>query len=47
MELEWMYYPRQNQSKKAKYHMISLMWNLRNKIEEHMGEEKEREGSKA
>ena len=26
-----------SQSEKDKYHMISLMWNLRNKTDEHMG----------
>ena len=36
------YYAKQNKSDKEKYHMISLMWNLRNKIDEHMkgGEKK-------
>ena len=27
---------------KDKYHMISLLWNLRNKTDEHMGGGKER-----
>ena len=26
-------------SKKGKYHTISLMWNLKNKTDEHMGRE--------
>ena len=29
------YYAKQNKSEKDKYHMISLMWNLRNKTDEH------------
>ena len=35
-----MYYAKQNQSEKDKYHMISLMQSLRNKIRGH----KQREG---
>jgi len=33
------YYAKQNKSEKDTYHMISLMWNLRNKIDEHRGME--------
>jgi len=29
------YYAKWNKSEKDKYHMISLMWNLRNKANEH------------
>ena len=29
-------------SQKDKYHMISLMWNLRNKTDEHMEGEEDR-----
>ena len=36
-----MYYAKQNKSKKDKYHMISLMWNLINKRDEHGEKEKE------
>ena len=38
IELE--YYAKRTKSEKDKYHVISLMWNLRNKTDEHM----EREG---
>lgn len=31
------YYIKQNKSEKDKYHMISLMWDLRNEIDEHKG----------
>ena len=33
------YYAKQNKSEKEKYHMISLMWNLGNKRDEHGGRE--------
>ena len=31
------HYTKRNKSEKDKYHMISLMWNLRNKTDEHEG----------
>ena len=34
------YNVKQNKSEKDKYHVISLMWNLRNKTHEHRGREK-------
>ena len=38
MELECiMMLHKISRSKKDKYHMISLMWDLRNKTDEHMG----------
>ena len=40
-----MYYAKRNKSKKEKYCMISLLWNLRNKIDEHMGGGKKGETS--
>ena len=35
-----------SQSEKGKYHMISLMWNLRNKTNEYMGGGERRERNK-
>ena len=35
------YYAKQNKSEKDKYHMISLMWNFRNKTNEQRGEKRE------
>ena len=32
-------YAKQNKSEKDKYHMILLMWNLRNTKDEHRGRE--------
>ena len=37
MELRCIMLNEINQSEKDKYHMISLMWNLRNKTDEHRG----------
>ena len=49
MELYCIMLSEISQSEKDKYHMISLMWNLRNKTEEHRGRERkiktEREAS--
>ena len=42
MELECIILSRISQSEKDKYHVISLMWNLRNKTNEHRTK-KERE----
>ena len=39
MELECIMLSEISQSEKNKYHMISLMWNLRNKIDEYRGRE--------
>ena len=39
MELEGIMLSEVSQSEKDKYHMISLMWNLRNKTEDHRGRE--------
>ena len=41
MELEGIMLSDISQSEKDNYHMISLMWNLRNKTEEH-GERREK-----
>ena len=41
MELECIMLSEVSQSEKDKYHMISLMWNLRNKTHEHIGGERE------
>ena len=41
-----MYYAKQNQSENDTYHRISLIWNLRDKIDEHMGEEKKNKRGK-
>ena len=47
MELGCIMLSELSQSKKDKYHTISLMWNLRNKTDERRGkEEKRREGDK-
>ena len=47
MELECIMISKISQSEKEKYHMISLMWNLRNKTDEHIGKEGKRiEGNK-
>ena len=43
MELETIILSEVNQSEKDKYHMISLMWNLRNKMNEYRGKKKKRE----
>ena len=42
------YYATQNKLEKNKYDMISLMWNLRSKTDEHRGREGKinREGGK-
>ena len=40
VELEYIMLSEISQSEKDKYHMISLMWNLRNKTDER----REREG---
>ena len=37
-----MYSAKQNKSEKEKYHMISLTWNLRNEINEHREEKKDK-----
>ena len=37
MELEYIMLSEISQSEKDKYHMISLMWNLRNKTSEQRG----------
>ena len=39
MELEGIMLSEINQSEKDNYHMISVMWNLRNNTEEHRGKE--------
>ena len=39
MELECIMLSEISQSEKDNYHMISLMWNLRNKTEGHRGRE--------
>ena len=39
IELEGIMLTETSQSEKDKYHMISLMWNLRNKTNEHRGVE--------
>ena len=39
MGLECIMLNKISQSEKDKYHMISLMWNLGNKKDEHVGEE--------
>ena len=39
MELECIVLSKISQSEKDKYHMTSLMWNLRNKTDEHRGRE--------
>ena len=41
MELECIIRSEISPSEKDKYHMISLMWNLRNKTAEHIGREGE------
>ena len=46
MELECIMLSEVSQSEKDKYHTISLMWNLRNKTDEHMGRVGKREGNK-
>ena len=46
IELECIILSKISQSEKNKYHLISLMWNLRNKTDEHMGVGKKREGNK-
>ena len=49
MELECIMLSEISQSEKDKYHMITLMWNLRKKTDEHMGrgeKKKRREGNK-
>jgi len=40
MELEGIMLSEISQSEKDKYHMISFMWNSRNKTDEHMGRKK-------
>ena len=37
MEIEGIILSKISQSEKNKYHLISLMWNLRNKTDEHKG----------
>ena len=39
LELECITVNEISQSEKDKYYMISLMWNLRNKTDEHKGRE--------
>ena len=39
IELEGIMLSEINQSEKGNFHMISLMWNLRNKTEYHRGRE--------
>ena len=39
MELEGLMLSQVSRSEKDKYHMISLMWDLRNKADEHWGRE--------
>ena len=39
MELEGIMLSKMSQSEKDKYHMISLMWNLRNKRDKYKGRE--------
>ena len=39
MELKCIMLSKIRQSVKDKYHMISLIWNLRNKTEDHRGRE--------
>ena len=39
MELECITLNEISQPEKDKYHMISLMWNLRNTTDEHRGKE--------
>ena len=34
------YYAKRNKSEKDKYHIISPMWNLRSKTDEHRGRER-------
>ena len=46
MELECVMLSEISHSEKGKYHMISLLWNLRNKTYEHRGRGKKREGRK-
>ena len=52
MKLEGIMLSEISQSEKDSYHIISLMWNLRNKTEDHRGKEgkikqdKIREGDK-
>ena len=46
IELECIILSKISQSEKNKYHLISLMWNLRNKTDEHMGGGRKREGNK-
>ena len=44
MKLEGITLSEISQSEKERYHMIPLMWNLRNKTDEHMeGKKEERE----
>ena len=31
------YYPKENKSENNTYHAISLLWNFRNKADEHRG----------
>ena len=39
MDGSMVYYAKQNRSEEDKYHMISLMWNLRYKTDKHKGRE--------
>ena len=41
-----MYYAKWNKSEKDKYDNFTHMWNLRNKTDEHRGQEKSIEGNK-
>ena len=40
MEVEGIMLSKVSQSEKDNYHLISLMWNLRNKTEDHRGRER-------
>ena len=46
MELECIMLSEISQSEKAKYHMISLIWNLRKQVDERMGVGVKKEGNK-
>ena len=44
VELEYIMLSEISQSEKDRYHINHMWWNLRNKTDEHMGEEKKERG---